>query len=123
MSDAAFRVVLADDSVPLREGVANLLAARGFEIVGQAGDADELMRIVAATTPDVAVVDIRMPPTGTDEGLRAARQLEEAYPGVAVLLLSDYLELEYASRLLESGLPGRGYLLKDTVTDVDTFTE
>jgi DNA-binding NarL/FixJ family response regulator len=117
----ALRLLIADDSVLLREGLAELLASRGFEIVAQAGDGDELLRKVAGYRPDVALVDIRMPPTGTDEGLRAAETIAQQHPGVGVLILSDYLEPTYATRLLEHGTPGRGYLLKETVTDVDTF--
>jgi serine/threonine-protein kinase PknK len=117
----ATRVVIADDSLLLREGMANLLSRRGFEIVGQAGDGDELLRKVAGYNPDVAIVDIRMPPTGTDEGLRAADLIGERHPATAVLVLSDYLEPEYATRLLTAGSPGRGYLLKKTVTNLDEF--
>jgi DNA-binding NarL/FixJ family response regulator len=105
----------ADDSLLLREGLAELLSTRGFDIVAQAADGDELLRKVAGHRPDVALVDIRMPPTGTDEGLRAAGQIALHYPGTAVLILSDYLEPKYATRLLETGTPGRGYLLKETV--------
>jgi serine/threonine-protein kinase PknK len=101
--------------------MANLLSRRGFEIVGQAGDGDELLRKVAGYNPDVAIVDIRMPPTGTDEGLRAADLIGERHPATAVLVLSDYLEPEYATRLLTAGSPGRGYLLKKTVTNLDEF--
>jgi DNA-binding NarL/FixJ family response regulator len=125
MSEAAanaLRVVIADDSLLLREGLTALLSTRGFEIVAQAADGDELLRKVAGHRPDVALVDIRMPPTGTDEGLRAAEQIALHRPGTAVLILSDYLEPKYATRLLETGTPGRGYLLKETVTDLDTFT-
>jgi DNA-binding NarL/FixJ family response regulator len=118
---AALRVVIADDSVLLREGLAELLATRGFEVVAQVGDGDELLRKVAGYHPDVALVDIRMPPTGTDEGLRAAERIANEHPGVGVLVLSDYLEPKYATRLLEAGTRGRGYLLKETVTDVDAF--
>jgi len=119
----ALRLVLADDSVLLRTGMASMLAARGFEILAEAGDGDELLRRVAADRPDVALVDIRMPPTGTDEGLRAAAVISERHPGVGVLVLSDYLEPAYATRLLETGTPGRGYLLKASVTDVDQLVD
>ena len=115
------RVVLADDSVLLREGLAKLLTARGFDVVSQVGDGDELIRTVAIHQPDVALVDIRMPPTGTDEGLRAAAELGRKFPQVGVLVLSEYLEPRYATRLLEDGTPGRGYLLKTSVTDLDAF--
>ena len=94
------RVVLADDAVILREGLARLLREAGFEVVGLAADADELLELVAATEPDVAVVDIRMPPTHTDEGLRAAKEIRERYPDVGVLVLSQYVETEYAMELL-----------------------
>ena len=117
------RVVIADDSVLLREGVANLLALQGFDVVAQAGDGEELLRKVSGYKPDVALVDIRMPPTSTDEGLRAAELIAEHHPGVGVLVLSEYLDPGYAARLLESGTPGRGYLLKETVTDLDAFAE
>ena len=119
----ALRLVLADDSVLLRTGMATMLAARGFEILAETGDGDELLRRVAADGPDVALVDIRMPPTGTDEGLRAAAVISERHPGVGVLVLSDYLEPAYATRLLETGTPGRGYLLKESVTDVDQVVD
>ena len=115
------RVVVADDSVLLREGLAELLTSRGFDVVAQAGDGDELMRKVSAHRPDVALVDIRMPPTGSDEGLRAADWIGIEHPSTAVLILSDYLEPEYADRLLRQGTPGRGYLLKETVTEVGEF--
>jgi DNA-binding NarL/FixJ family response regulator len=126
MGDGAgnsLRLVIADDSVLVREGITRALSTRGFEIVAQAGDGDELLRKVAGHRPDVALVDIRMPPSGTDEGLRAAGRIAEAHPGVGVLVLSDYLEPEFATRLLESGIPGRGYLLKDSVTDLDRFAD
>ena len=117
----ARRVVLADDSVLLREGVARLLEEAGFEVVAQSGNADDLMRHVAMHKPDVAVVDIRMPPTHTDEGLRAARQIREQHPGVGVLLLSQYVEPGYAMALLETSAEGVGYLLKDRVADLEQF--
>jgi DNA-binding NarL/FixJ family response regulator len=112
------RVVIADDSVLLREGVARLLAEAGFEVVGQAGDADELLREVADKRPDVAIVDIRMPPTHTDEGLRAARELRSRYPTLGVLVLSQYVRPSYAFELLADDARGVGYLLKDRVSDV-----
>jgi len=124
MSEAAtrtLRLVIADDSLLLREGLVKVLSARGFQIVAQAGDGEELLRRVAGHKPDVALVDIRMPPTGSDEGLRAAAQIGERQPEVGVLVLSEYLEPEYATRLLAAGTPGRGYLLKETVTDLDAF--
>jgi DNA-binding NarL/FixJ family response regulator len=118
----AMRVVIADDSVLLREGMARLLEDAGFEIVGQAGDADELMLKVRSWKPDVAIVDIRMPPTQTDEGLRAAKEIRELYPGTGVLVLSQYVEAGYAMELLADSAEGVGYLLKDRVADVTEFT-
>jgi DNA-binding NarL/FixJ family response regulator len=115
------RVVLADDSVLLREGIARLLEEAGFEVVGQADDAEQLMLNVRSYTPDVAIVDIRMPPTHTDEGLRAAREIRERYPGTAVLVLSQYVETEYALELLGDSAEGVGYLLKDRVSDLAEF--
>ena len=115
------RVVLADDSVLLREGVARLLEEGGFEVVAQSGTAEDLLRHVAMHKPDVAVVDIRMPPTHTDEGLRAAQEIRERHPGVGVLLLSQYVEPGYAMALLETSAEGVGYLLKDRVSDLEQF--
>jgi DNA-binding NarL/FixJ family response regulator len=115
------RVVIADDSVLLREGMARLLEDAGFEIVGQAGDADELMLKVRSWKPDVAIVDIRMPPTQTDEGLRAAKEIRELHPDVGVLVLSQYVEASYAMELLQDSAEGVGYLLKDRVADVADF--
>ncbi|MGZ4354068.1 MAG: response regulator transcription factor [Gaiellaceae bacterium] len=116
------RVVVADDAVLLREGVARLLADAGMEVVGTAGDADELMLKVRSYKPDVAIVDIRMPPTHTDEGLRAAREIREKHPEVGVLVLSQYVEPGYALDLLADSAEGVGYLLKDRVANVDEFT-
>jgi DNA-binding NarL/FixJ family response regulator len=115
------RVVIADDSVLLREGLARLLEDAGFEIVGQAGDGDELLLKVRSYAPDVAIVDIRMPPTHTDEGLRAAQEIRERHPGVGVLVLSQYVESGYALELLQGNAEGVGYLLKDRVSDVKEF--
>jgi DNA-binding NarL/FixJ family response regulator len=115
------RVVLADDSVLLREGIARLLEEAGFEVVGQAGDPDGLMLKVRSYSPDVAIVDIRMPPTHTDEGLRAAREIRERYPATGVLVLSQYVEPDYALDLLSQSAEGVGYLLKDRVSDVGEF--
>jgi DNA-binding NarL/FixJ family response regulator len=115
------RVVLADDSVLLREGIARLLSDAGFEVVGQASNADELLLKVRSYTPDVAIVDIRMPPTQTDEGLRAAQEIREKHPGIGVLVLSQYAEPGYAMELLAESAEGVGYLLKDRVSDVDEF--
>jgi DNA-binding NarL/FixJ family response regulator len=115
------RVVLADDSVLLREGVARLLEDAGFEVVGQAGNAEELLLRVRSYAPDVAVIDIRMPPTHTDEGLRAAQEIRERHPEVGVLVLSQYVEASYAMELLAESAEGVGYLLKDRVSDVAEF--
>lgn len=123
MERDATRLVIADDSVLLREGIASLLRERGFDVVAQAGDSEELLRLVSGHEPDIVLVDIRMPPTGTDEGLRAADTIGERYPRTGVVVLSEHLEAEYAIRLLESGAPGRGYLLKRAITDVDSFIE
>ena len=117
------RVIVADDSVLLREGVTRLLEDADFEVVGQAADGEELMRKVKAHKPDVAIIDIRMPPTHTDEGLKAARAIREEMPDTGVLVLSQYLEEEYALELLGDDAAGVGYLLKDRVSDLDRFTE
>jgi DNA-binding NarL/FixJ family response regulator len=117
------RVVVADDSVLMREGIVRLLEEAGFEVVAQAGDAEDLMRKVRAHKPDVAVIDIRMPPTNTDDGLRAALTLREELPGTGVLVLSQYVEEGYAIDLLAEGGDGVGYLLKDRVADVKLFTD
>ncbi len=115
-------MVLADDSVLLREGLARLLEEAGFDVVGQAGNGDELLLKVRSYRPDVAIVDIRMPPTHTDEGLRAAREIRERHPETGVLVLSQYLEPGYALDLLQQSAEGVGYLLKDRVSDVGEFT-
>ena len=115
------RVVLADDSVLLREGIARLLDEAGFDVVAQSGTAEDLLRHVAMHRPDVAVVDIRMPPTQTDEGLRAAKEIRERHPGTGVLVLSQYVEPGYAMDLLSESAEGLGYLLKDRVADVEEF--
>jgi DNA-binding NarL/FixJ family response regulator len=112
------RVIVADDSVIVREGLARLLAEHGLEVVGSAGEPGELMRLVADAAPDVAVIDIRMPPTHTDEGLRAAVAIREHHPATAVLVLSQYVEVGWALRLLREG-GGVGYLLKDRLLDID----
>jgi DNA-binding NarL/FixJ family response regulator len=117
------RVVLADDTVLLREGVARILDDAGFDVVGQAGNADELMLKVRSYSPDVAIVDIRMPPTHTDEGLRAAQEIREKHPAVGVLVLSQYVEAAYAMELLAESAEGVGYLLKDRVSDVNEFAD
>ena len=115
------RVVLADDSVLLREGIARLLEEAGFEVVAQSGSAEDLLRHVPMHKPDVAIVDIRMPPTHTDEGLRAAQEIRRRFPDVGVLVLSQYVEPAYAMQLLADNAEGVGYLLKDRVSDLDEF--
>ena len=115
------RVVLCDDSILLREGVARLLEDAGFEVVAQSGTPDDLMRHVAMHKPDVAVVDIRMPPTHTDEGLVAAKQIRERFPATGVLVLSQFVEPAYAMELLSESAEGVGYLLKDRVGDIEEF--
>src|SRR5881398_2874868 len=115
------RVVLADDSMLLREGLARLLEEAGFEVVAQSGAADDLLRHVAMHKPDVAIVDIRMPPTHTDEGLRAAQTIREKHAGVGVLVLSQYAEPAYAMELIADDAQGVGYLLKDRVSEVGEF--
>jgi DNA-binding NarL/FixJ family response regulator len=115
------RIVLAEDSVLLREGVARLLEDAGFDIVAQGGTAQDLLRHVAMHKPDVAIVDIRMPPTQTDEGLRAAQEIRERFPETGVLVLSQYVEPAYAMELLGENAEGVGYLLKDRVADVEEF--
>jgi DNA-binding NarL/FixJ family response regulator len=117
------RVVLADDSMLLREGIARLLEEAGMEVVAQSGDAEDLLRKVGAHKPDVAIVDVRMPPTHTDEGLRAAAEIRERFPETGVLVLSQYIEESYAMELLGSHTEGVGYLLKDRVSDLDRFVE
>jgi DNA-binding NarL/FixJ family response regulator/class 3 adenylate cyclase len=119
----ALRVVLAEDSVLLREGIARLLESEGFEVVGQVDNPDDLVRRVGFAKPDVAIVDIRMPPTHTDEGLQAARRIRERHPGVGVLVLSQYVEAEYATGLLSEQAEGTGYLLKDRIANVGEFTD
>jgi DNA-binding NarL/FixJ family response regulator/class 3 adenylate cyclase len=118
MKKGDVRVVVADDSVLLREGLVRLLDDAGFQVVGKAGDSEELLDEVARTRPTVAITDIKMPPTHTDEGLRAAEQIRKEHPSVGVLVLSQYLESRYAMRLLEHYPERVGYLLKDRVSDV-----
>ena len=117
------RVVLADDSVLLREGVAQLLGQAGFELVGLAADADELLTQVDEQRPDVAIVDIRMPPTHTDEGLHAAHQIRARHPEIGVLVLSQYVRPSYAFELLSDGAERVGYLLKDRVSNLNDLTD
>ncbi|MGH3063237.1 MAG: response regulator transcription factor, partial [Gaiellaceae bacterium] len=115
---AAVRVVIADDETLLREGLARLLGEAGFQVVGKAANAEELLRRVQLTRPDVAIVDIKMPPTHTEEGLVAAQEIRSAHPEVGVLVLSHYVESRYAMRLLEEHPERSGYLLKERVSDV-----
>jgi DNA-binding NarL/FixJ family response regulator len=117
------RVVIADDELLLREGLARLLAEAGFDVVGMAATADELLHQVELRRPDVAIVDIKMPPTHTDEGLVAAQEIRRAYPDVGVLVLSHYLASRYAMRLLEEHPERVGYLLKDRVSDVAVLAD
>jgi DNA-binding NarL/FixJ family response regulator len=117
------RVVIAEDSVLLREGIGRLLEESGFEVAGHAGDGEDLLRKVGAHKPDVAVVDIRMPPTHTDEGLRAAHRIRAEHPDTAVLVLSQYVEETYAFDLLSESTERTGYLLKDRIADIETFTD
>jgi len=120
---AAVRVVLADDSVLFREGLARLLAENGFLVVGQAGDADALHVLVGRDEPDVVITDIRMPPTNTSDGLLAAQRIRAEHPGVGVLVLSQYVETRQAIRLLHHSPARVGYLLKDRVSDIAEFTD
>jgi len=118
------RIVLADDSLLFREGTARLLAEAGFDVVGAAANGDELQDVVRRTKPDVAVVDIRMPPTHTDEGLRAAEAIRAEHgDAVGVLILSQYLDTAFARRVATEGQGGLGYLLKDRVSDLEEFAE
>jgi DNA-binding NarL/FixJ family response regulator len=115
------RVAIAEDSVLLREGLARLLDDAGIEVVAQSADADDLLLKVRSYAPDVAIVDIRLPPTHNDEGLRAALEIRSKHPDVAVLVLSQYVELGLALTLLADSAEGVGYLLKDRISDVDEF--
>jgi DNA-binding NarL/FixJ family response regulator len=117
------RVVVADDSVLIRQGVVSVLESAGFEVVAQAGDAEDLVRKVHAHKPDVAIIDVRMPPDNTDDGLRAAIKLRAEEPGLRVLVLSQYVEPDYAQALLANDAAGVGYLLKDRVSDVEHFVD
>src|SRR5258708_15260590 len=122
-SAAAIRVVLADDSVLFREGLARVLAENGFVVAGQAGDADGLHAAVERETPDVVVTDIRMPPTNTSEGLVAAQRIRAEHPAVGVLVLSQYVETRQAVKLLQNAPHRVGYLLKDRAADIAEFTD
>jgi DNA-binding NarL/FixJ family response regulator len=115
------RVAIAEDSVLLREGLARLLDDAGFDVVAQCENADDLLLKVRSYSPDVAIVDIRLPPTHNDEGLRAALEIRSNHPGVGVLVLSQYVELGLALKLLADSAAGVGYLLKDRISDVDDF--
>jgi len=117
------RVVIGEDSVLLREGAARLLEGGGIEVAGQAGDAEDLLRKVRAHKPDVAIIDIRMPPDNTDDGLRAAATIRAELPGTGILILSQYVEEHYAVDLLAAGSEGVGYLLKDRIAEVDRFLD
>ena len=117
------RVVVAEDNTLLREGVARLLEDAGMQVIGRCGDAEELLKEVREHAPDVAIVDIRLPPSHTDEGLRAAAEIREHHPGTGVLVLSQYVELGLAFKLLADSVERTGYLLKDRVSDVGEFAE
>ncbi len=117
------RIVIAEDSALLRDGLVRMLEANGHEVVASVGDAAELVSVVAARRPDLVVLDVRMPPTHTDEGIRAALELRARWPELAVLVLSQYVEENYASDLLSGDLGGIAYVLKDRVTDVSDFLE
>ncbi|WP_306764984.1 response regulator transcription factor [Solirubrobacter soli] len=116
------RVVIGEDSVLLRAGTARLLEESGFEVVGQSGERDDLLRKVRAHRPDVVLIDVRMPPDHTDEGLQAARILRAEFPHMGILVLSAHIEERYARELLESGATGVGYLLKDRIAEIERFT-
>jgi DNA-binding NarL/FixJ family response regulator len=115
------RIVIAEDSVLLRAGLTRILGDAGHEVVATVGDADELLVVVARHTPDLAVVDVRMPPTHTDDGLRTAIEIRRRWPAVGILVLSQYVEERYAVELLADGTDGLGYLLKDRIADVGDF--
>jgi len=123
MQTVALRVVIAEDQVLLREGIVRLLGEAGFDVVAQAADAEDLLRKVAAHSPDVAIIDIQMPPTNTDDGLRAAMHVRATRPQVGVLVLSQFVEEAYALDLIGDDAAGVGYLLKDRVADVAAFTD
>ena len=116
------RVVIADDNLLIRDGLASLLRDAGVDVVAQTSSADDLMLKVSSYEPDVAIIDIRMPPTHTDEGLRAAEEIRRRYPDVGILILSQYVEVGIATRLLSESAAGIGYLLKDRVTNLEDFT-
>jgi DNA-binding NarL/FixJ family response regulator len=122
-TERALRVVIADDSALLREGIASLLEDAGHDVVGRSGSADDLLLKVRSLTPDVAIVDVRMPPGNADDGLVAAVEIRNSYPGVAVLVLSQHLEPAYMLELVGDNASGVGYLLKDRVRDVGEFID
>ena len=115
------RIVIAEDSVLLRAGLTRILADAGEDVVATVGDADELLRVVHLHEPDLAIIDVRMPPTHTDDGLRAALQIRAELPAIGILVLSQYVEEQYATELLGANMTGVGYLLKDRIADVGDF--
>src|SRR5438067_1226676 len=121
--NGGLRVLVADDSVLLREGLVRLLREGGCEVVAQAGDAPDLLRKARAHKPDVAIIDVRMPPDNTDDGLRAALTLRAEQPETGVLVLSQYIEQQYAIELISGANEGVGYLLKERITDVDALLD
>ena len=122
-TDSGLRIVIAEDAAIMRDGLTQTLARRGHDVVAAVADADELIKAVASHQPDVAVIDVRMPPTHTDEGLRAAMTIRRDHPGVGTLVFSQYIEARAAAELLASSPGGVGYLLKDRVADVSDFIE
>jgi DNA-binding NarL/FixJ family response regulator len=116
------RLAVADDAVILREGLSRLLEEAGFDVVGLAADAEALLDLVERTQPDVAIIDIRMPPTHTDEGIRAAKTIRERWPAIGILVLSQHVNTRYALELLSTGTDGVGYLLKERVSNLDELT-
>jgi len=116
------RVVIADDSLLIRDGLASLLRDAGIEVVAQTASADDLLLKITSYQPDVAIIDVRMPPTHTDEGLRAAEEIRQGYPDVGIMILSQHVEVGIATRLLSETAAGIGYLLKDRVTNLEDFT-
>lgn len=117
------RIVIAEDSVLLRAGLTGLLVDAGHEVVAAVGDADALVEVVERQEPELVITDVRMPPTHTDDGLRAAREIRERWPEVGILVLSQYVEERYATELLMGDITGIGYLLKDRIADVGDFVE
>ena len=115
------RVAVADDALLLREGIARLLAEAGFEVVAQSSTGEELLQEVHRCSPDVAIIDIRMPPTHTDEGLRAAREIRAAYPGMGIVILSQHADIGVAAKLLADSAVGVGYMLKESIDDLEEF--